>query len=104
MQKNIKSSVLRCKSVDPRHRRDVVIFAETETQKQQQQQQQKTQNTAVTLQKSGLTFQGFLKSVSIEVSVMQKEKRRKKMVAVHVGRVNHSHCTKIQFFLALECV
>ena len=41
MQKNIKSSVLRCKSVDPRHRRDVVIFAETETQKQQQQQQKK---------------------------------------------------------------
>ena len=75
MQKNIKSSVLRCKSVDPRHRRDVVIFAETETQKQQQQQKKKTQNTAVTLQKSGLTFQGFLKSVSIEVSVMQKEKR-----------------------------
>ena len=39
----------------------------------------KTQNTAVTLQKSaGLTFQGFLKSVSIEVSVMQKEKKKKK--------------------------
>ena len=52
----------------------------------------------MTLQKSGLTFQGFLKSVSIEVSVIQKEKRRKEMVAVHVGRVNHSHCTKIQFF------
>ena len=45
MQKNIKSSVLRCKSVDPRHRRDVVIFAETETQKQQQQQQQKKLKT-----------------------------------------------------------